>query len=148
MGRRLRLSLAVTAAIRCVSSNSRHRHRHRNLTYCVPESSRRSPIRLIMAGFLKSIYDWLLRMFWLVFPSCLVDFAIVAAVSQDDDSAPPWPDHLAIIVLIWLFRATEMDVTMIGLQNAGKTSLLRVLAVCFCSLLVSVSRCDANSTMR
>ena len=26
-------------------------------------------------------------------------------------------------------RATEMDVTMIGLQNAGKTSLLRVLAV-------------------
>lgn len=28
-------------------------------------------------------------------------------------------------------RATEMDVTMIGLQNAGKTSLLRVLAVSF-----------------
>ena len=27
-------------------------------------------------------------------------------------------------------RATEMDVTMIGLQNAGKSSLLRVLAVC------------------
>ena len=27
-------------------------------------------------------------------------------------------------------RSTEMDVTMIGLQNAGKTSLLRVLAVC------------------
>jgi ADP-ribosylation factor-like protein 8 len=26
-------------------------------------------------------------------------------------------------------RATEMDVTMIGLQNAGKSSLLRVLAV-------------------
>jgi len=25
-------------------------------------------------------------------------------------------------------RATEMDVTMIGLQNAGKTSLLRVLS--------------------
>ncbi|KAK7755290.1 hypothetical protein SLS62_002795 [Diatrype stigma] len=32
----------------------------------------------------------------------------------------------------WLLRtfwATEMDVTMIGLQNAGKTSLLRVLSV-------------------
>lgn len=26
-------------------------------------------------------------------------------------------------------RATEMDVTMIGLQNAGKTSLLRVISV-------------------
>jgi GTPase SAR1 family protein len=24
----------------------------------------------------------------------------------------------------------EMEVTMVGLQNAGKTSLLRVLAVC------------------
>ncbi|GAD93655.1 ADP-ribosylation factor-like protein 8B [Paecilomyces variotii No. 5] len=42
-----------------------------------------------MAGIFRSIYDWLLRMFW----------------------------------------ATEMDVTMIGLQNAGKSSLLRVLAV-------------------
>ncbi|KAI9819104.1 MAG: hypothetical protein M1826_001196 [Phylliscum demangeonii] len=41
-----------------------------------------------MSGFLKSVYDWLMRLFW----------------------------------------ATEMDVTMIGLQNAGKTSLLRVLA--------------------
>ncbi|KAG9247922.1 P-loop containing nucleoside triphosphate hydrolase protein [Calycina marina] len=30
--------------------------------------------------------------------------------------------------LLRLFWATEMDVTMIGLQNAGKTSLLRVLA--------------------
>ena len=28
------------------------------------------------------------------------------------------------------YRATEMDITMIGLQNAGKTSLARVLAVC------------------
>ena len=34
-------------------------------------------------------------------------------------------------------RATEMDVTMIGLQNAGKTSLLRVLAVCPVHLLIS-----------
>jgi hypothetical protein len=28
-------------------------------------------------------------------------------------------------------RALEMEVTMVGLQNAGKTSLLRVLAVRF-----------------
>lgn len=32
-------------------------------------------------------------------------------------------------------RATEMDITMIGLQNAGKTSLLRVLAVGLDALL-------------
>ncbi|CCU76071.1 ADP-ribosylation factor family protein [Blumeria hordei DH14] len=30
--------------------------------------------------------------------------------------------------LLRLFWATEMDITMIGLQNAGKTSLLRILA--------------------
>merc|ERR1711939_609289 len=30
--------------------------------------------------------------------------------------------------LLWMFWATEMDVTIVGLQNAGKTSLLRVLA--------------------
>lgn len=28
-----------------------------------------------------------------------------------------------------MIRATEMDVTFVGLQNAGKTSLVRVLAV-------------------
>jgi len=33
--------------------------------------------------------------------------------------------------LIERARATEMDVTMIGLQNAGKTSLLRVLSVSY-----------------
>jgi ABC-type phosphate/phosphonate transport system ATPase subunit len=32
-----------------------------------------------------------------------------------------------------------MDITMIGLQNAGKTSLLRVLAVCSKPLRVHVS---------
>lgn len=31
--------------------------------------------------------------------------------------------------LLWMFWATEMDVTIVGLQNAGKTSLVRVLAV-------------------
>jgi ADP-ribosylation factor-like protein 8 len=31
-------------------------------------------------------------------------------------------------MLLRMFWSTEMDITMIGLQNAGKTSLLRVLA--------------------
>lgn len=30
--------------------------------------------------------------------------------------------------LIGLFWSTEMDITVVGLQNAGKTSLVRVLA--------------------
>ena len=33
------------------------------------------------------------------------------------------------MLTVFSYRATEMDITMIGLQNAGKTSLLRVLAV-------------------
>ena len=41
--------------------------------------------------------------------------------------------HLYLVFVAWSFhnnlRATEMDVTIIGLQNAGKTSLLRVLSV-------------------
>lgn len=31
--------------------------------------------------------------------------------------------------LVGVFWSTEMDVTIVGLQNAGKTSLVRVLAV-------------------
>lgn len=38
---------------------------------------------------------------------------------------------MAIDRCLSVHRATEMDITMIGLQNAGKTSLLRVLAVSF-----------------
>jgi hypothetical protein len=38
-----------------------------------------------------------------------------------------------------MHRATEMDITMIGLQNAGKTSLLRVLAVSFAHRFPNVS---------
>lgn len=36
-------------------------------------------------------------------------------------------------------RASEMEVTMVGLQNAGKTSLLRVLAVSLASALHCIS---------
>ena len=38
---------------------------------------------------------------------------------------------IAVVAVLWLTcrRALEMEVTMVGLQNAGKTSLLRVLAV-------------------
>lgn len=43
----------------------------------------------------------------------------------------PVPEDEALLILDFFpCRATEMDVTMIGLQNAGKSSLLRVLAVC------------------
>lgn len=38
-------------------------------------------------------------------------------------------------------RATEMDITMIGLQNAGKTSLLRVLAVRLCIVSERLMHC-------
>jgi tRNA U34 5-carboxymethylaminomethyl modifying GTPase MnmE/TrmE len=37
-------------------------------------------------------------------------------------------------------RATEMDITMIGLQNAGKTSLLRVLAVSSIRMCIDILR--------
>jgi GTPase involved in cell partitioning and DNA repair len=33
-----------------------------------------------------------------------------------------------------------MDITMIGLQNAGKTSLLRVLAVCSTRVITNIVR--------
>lgn len=42
--------------------------------------------------------------------------------------------------LLWMFWATEMDVTIVGLQNAGKTSLLRVLAVSNIVLLVVIKK--------
>ncbi|KAF3484395.1 ADP-ribosylation factor [Arthroderma uncinatum] len=58
-----------------------------------------------MQGFFRSIYDWLLRMFW-----------YVGARASSRSSGGR------------CVRATEMDVTMVGLQNAGKSSLLRVLA--------------------
>lgn len=38
-------------------------------------------------------------------------------------------DDGTMLTISVMYRATEMDITMIGLQNAGKTSLLRVLAV-------------------
>lgn len=55
--------------------------------------------------------------------------------------------------LLWMFWATEMDVTIVGLQNAGKTSLLRVLAVSDRPLislrqglcLLILARCDLHS---
>lgn len=40
-------------------------------------------------------------------------------------------DSIGAGLLLCVARATEMEVTIIGLQNAGKTSLLHVLAVCF-----------------
>jgi ADP-ribosylation factor-like protein 8 len=69
-----------------------------------------------MAGLFKRLYDYLLRLFWYVFP-------LVRRWMQCRCSSGRRTDLVAAC------RATEMDITMIGLQNAGKTSLLRVLAV-------------------
>ena len=52
---------------------------------------------------------------------CLVSSGMLMSVISTSQTS----DHNRVAV----YRATEMDVTMIGLQNAGKTSLLRVLAV-------------------
>lgn len=54
----------------------------------------------------------------------------------------PANDHSSLVFC----RATEMDVTMIGLQNAGKSSLLRVLAVRLSPFPSSLSLDLLNST--
>lgn len=81
----------------------------------------------IMAGLFKRVYDWLLRLFWSV---AIVAISRANAVPLYDNRSA----HLATFRCHhdtddFVDRATEMDITMIGLQNAGKTSLLRVLAV-------------------
>ena len=38
-------------------------------------------------------------------------------------------DKLPMLIRAGFYRSVEMDITVIGLQNAGKTSLVRVLAV-------------------
>ncbi|EAT89818.2 hypothetical protein SNOG_03087 [Parastagonospora nodorum SN15] len=55
--------------------------------------------------------------------------------------------------LLRLFWATEMDITMIGLQNAGKTSLLRVLAggeftVEYVNVKLLAAQAGGNSNLR
>lgn len=90
-----------------------------------------------MAGFFRRIYDWLLRLFWYALsshavacptvecaPSCLVPICVLDAACRYRE-----PRCEKLTTLVRTSRATEMDITMIGLQNAGKTSLLRVLAV-------------------
>jgi ABC-type phosphate/phosphonate transport system ATPase subunit len=49
--------------------------------------------------------------------------------------------------LLWMFWATEMDVTIVGLQNAGKTSLVRVLAVSRALSACRSCRCGTNELM-
>lgn len=56
----------------------------------------------------------------------------VPALDLAPEARPTTPFPRSVLKLAnesLLTRATEMDVTMIGLQNAGKSSLLRVLAV-------------------
>ena len=95
----------------------------------------------IMASIFRRIYDWLLRLFWCV---CLLPCACPCHPSMPVEplisvhSCPFHPSKRTLHApnmtqeacsLSSNCRATEMDITMIGLQNAGKTSLLRVLAV-------------------
>ncbi len=74
-----------------------------------------------MAGLFRKMYEWLLRMFWFV-------------------ALKPRPRRSSfVLTLCHTQRATQMDVTVLGLQNAGKTSLLRVLAVSLPGQLVVLS---------
>jgi len=98
----------------------------------------------IMAGFFRRLYDWLLRLFWSVCPSCAPSPSCFPAAScricclVESKFVPEKKQKCLRACLahmtdfIRVCRATEMDITMIGLQNAGKTSLLRVLAVSVC----------------
>ena len=82
-----------------------------------------------MSGFFRRVCDWLLRLFWYasqqqqlpLLPSPYCPFRLTSHLAACD--------VIRTDVLSGTRRATEMDITMIGLQNAGKTSLLRVLAV-------------------
>ena len=103
-----------------------------------------------MAGILRSIYDWLLRLFWYAAPLSLsalparcprfrrasLHKRVGMQRSEHKASTPAsiW-NIQGVRMLICDPRATEMDVTVIGLQNAGKTSLLRVLAVSYALLV-------------
>jgi GTPase SAR1 family protein len=65
--------------------------------------------------------------------SCYAVNAALRWIPPNKSKYPWWGNRLNIRndanQMPSLDRATEMDITMIGLQNAGKTSLLRVLAV-------------------
>ena len=54
---------------------------------------------------------------------------------MEDECVPRCPERRFTVLMRCADRSTSMDVTIIGLQNAGKTSLVRVLAVC------SISTC-------
>lgn len=101
-----------------------------------------------MVGIFRRLYDWLLSLFWYVSPPP-VDVLYCPPLVAPLDHAPASlvvsasagrfvvyrdPERLQASTMLMMLteirnRATEMDITMIGLQNAGKTSLLRVLAV-------------------
>jgi hypothetical protein len=60
----------------------------------------------------------------------------ITNASQENISTQSREDEYPITKIanmVYVNRAAEMDITMIGLQNAGKTSLLRVLAVSYLS---------------
>lgn len=70
-----------------------------------------------MANFFRWFWDYLLWLFW------------YAGATKCRIRSHPGHQSMEKLLAYFVSRATEMEVTIVGLQNAGKTSLLRVLAV-------------------
>ena len=115
-----------------------------------------------MVGIFRRLYDWLLSLFWyvLLLPAS-VDVVVLLLLRrlvmrplrlasslrwgviclQKYSSDRDTDDLESVDDADWFRdRATEMDITMIGLQNAGKTSLLRVLAVSSIQTYIDILR--------
>jgi hypothetical protein len=86
-----------------------------------------------------------------LFPVVLGLFAMAVLVCRNHQmphSVPSWLSAMEKLPANFVSRATEMEVTIVGLQNAGKTSLLRVLAVSLTDHHLSrqvKERCDCKT---
>jgi polynucleotide 5'-kinase involved in rRNA processing len=80
-----------------------------------------------MFHFMRRFYDWLLGLFWYI-TTLLSTLRVLPFFPSSFYYLLSFKTRFNVLILRDA-RATEMDVTIVGLQNAGKTSLLRVLAV-------------------